>query len=83
MVMLTKEEVLRIFSSREAAWFAYKEGIQTGHNEAYGSLRNQAAIAALQGLLGNPEIVGDSSDYARYAVNYANALVEELKKREK
>lgn len=78
--MLTKEEVLKIFTSKEAAWFAYKEGLQTGHNEAYGSIRNQAAIAALQGLLGNPGRLGDAKDYAKAAVDFADALVEELKK---
>jgi hypothetical protein len=78
--MLTKEEVLKIFTSKEAAWFAYKEGLQTGHNEAYGSIRNQAAIAALQGLLGNPNRLGDAREYAKAAVDFADALVEELKK---
>lgn len=49
--MVTKEEILSVFTSKDAAWFAYKEGIQTGYNEAYNSLRNQAAIAAMQGTI--------------------------------
>ena len=38
--MATKEEILSIFDSKEGAWWAYKEGIQTGYNEAFNSLRN-------------------------------------------
>lgn len=43
-------------------------------------LRQHAAIGALQGLLTNPEQGGTKSDIARYAVNYADALVQELAK---
>ena len=60
--MATKEEILNTFTSKEGAWFAYKEGIQVGYNEAFNSLRNQAAIAAMQGtitILGS----GDGSAY--------------------
>jgi hypothetical protein len=81
--MATKEEILSVFTSKDAAWFAYKEGIQTGYNEAYNSLRNQAAIAAMQGLLANPcrNRPSVSNDYVKLAIDYANALVEQLKKK--
>lgn len=49
--MATKEEILSTFKSEEGAQFAYKEGVQTGYYEAYNSLRNQAAIAAMQGVM--------------------------------
>jgi len=49
--MATKEEILSTFDIKEGAWWAYKEGIQTGYNEALNSLRNQAAIAAMQGTI--------------------------------
>lgn len=49
--MATKEEILSTFVSSEGAWYAYREGIQTGYNEAFNSLRNQAAIAAMQGTI--------------------------------
>lgn len=80
--MATKEEILSVFTSKDAAWFAYKEGIQTGYNEAYNSLRHQAAIAAMQGVM---NFFG-SIDYnretiARLAVEQADALIEELKKK--
>ena len=78
--MATKEEILSVFTSKDAAWFAYKEGIQTGYNEAYNSLRNQAAIAAMQGLLANPSRTGCFRDYAETAIECADALIEELKK---
>lgn len=79
--MATKEEILSTFKSEEGAWFSYKEGVQTGYNEAYHSLRNQAAIAAMQGVM---NFFG-SIDYnkeaiARLAVEQADALIEELKK---
>jgi hypothetical protein len=46
--MATKEEILGTFDSKDGAWFAYKEGMQVGYNEAFNSIRNQAAIAAMQ-----------------------------------
>lgn len=49
--MATKEEILNTFTSKEGAWFAYREGMQIGYNEAFNSLRNQAAIAAMQGTI--------------------------------
>lgn len=80
--MKTKEEILGTFDIREGAWWAYKEGIQTGYNEAFNSLRNQAAIAAMQGVMNffgsidyNKEII------AKLAVEQADALIEELKKK--
>lgn len=80
--MATKEEILNTFTSKEGAWFAYREGMQIGYNEAFNSLRNQAAIAAMQGVM---NFFG-SIDYnretiARLAVEQANALIEELKKK--
>jgi len=85
--MATKEEILSTFKSEEGAWFAYREGVQTGYNGAYNSLRNQAAIAALQGLSANPNLVYDNSEekiniIAR-AMKYADALIEQLKKEKK
>ena len=80
--MATKEEILGTFDFKEGAWFAYKEGLQVGYNEAFNSLRNQAAIAAMQGVM---NFFG-SIDYNRYtiarlAVEQADALIEELKKK--
>lgn len=80
--MATKEEILGTFNSKEGAWFAYKEGMQVGYNEALYSLRNQAAIAAMQGVM---NFFG-SIDYnretiAKLAVEQADALIDELKKK--
>lgn len=45
------------------------------------SLREQAAVAALRGILSNPDRkAGDPSMVARWAVQHADALVEELAK---
>lgn len=80
--MATKEEILGTFVSKEGAWFAYKEGVQVGYNEAFYSLRNQAAIAAMQGVM---NFFG-SIDYnretiAKLAVEQADALIDKLKEK--
>ena len=80
--MATKEEILSTFDLKEGAWWAYKEGIQIGYNEAFNSLRNQAAIAAMKGVM---NFFG-SLDYnretiARLAVEQADALIDKLKEK--
>lgn len=78
----TKEEILSTFKSEEGAWFAYREGVQTGYYEAYNSLRNQAAIAAMQGVMKFfGSIDYDKEEIAKLAVEQADALIEELKKK--
>lgn len=79
--MATKEEILSTFDSKEGAWWAYKEGIQTSYNEAFNSLRNQAAIAAMQGLLSCQNYPADWATLAEDSVKLANCLIEELKKK--
>ena len=84
--MATKEEILSTFDTKEGAWFAYNEGIRVGYNEAFNSLRNQAAIAAMQGALANCYLhsVSNNTPYSsivRQSVLYADALIEELKKK--
>ena len=54
--------------------------------EYWEQLRHQSAIAAMQGMLANPELLDKISlDYRitieRAAVGYANELVEQLKKK--
>ena len=44
-------------------------------------VRIQAAIAAMQGLLSNLSNLGSAKEYAEAAINYADALIEELKKK--
>lgn len=78
--MATKEEILSTFDSKEGAWWAYKEGMQVGYNEAYNSLRNQAAIAAMQGVMNFfGSIDYNREDIAKLAVEQADALIEQLK----
>ena len=48
-------------------------------NEWHG-VRIQAAIAAMQGLLSNLSNLGSSKEYAEAAINYADALIEELRR---
>ena len=79
--MATKEEILSTFKSKEGAWWAYREGIQIGYNEAFNSLRNQAAIAAMQGVMNFFGSIDYNRDtIAQLAVEQADALIEELKK---
>jgi len=80
--MATKEEILSTFDSEEGAWWAYKDGIQTGYNEAFNSLRNQAAIAAMQGVMNFfGSIDYNKETIAKLAVEQADALIEALKKK--
>ena len=80
MTMATKEEILSTFNSKEGAWWAYKEGMQVGYNEAYNSLRNQAAIAAMPSIM-NYFGFEFKETIAMLAVNQADALIKELKNR--
>ncbi len=56
---------------------------QTDEEKHWQYIREKAAIAAMQGMLSNPELVDASLDYRitieQAAVGYANALVEQLK----
>ena len=80
--MATKEEILGIFDSEEGAWFAYKEGLQVGYNEAFNSLRNQAAIAAMQGVMNFFGSIDYNKDtIAKLAVEQADALIKQLKEK--
>lgn len=50
-------------------------------DEHWQDVRERAAIAAMQGLLTNPNKYGSFEDFAEGAVGCADALVERLKKR--
>lgn len=78
--MKTKEEILRVFTSKEAAWNAYMEGLQEGLNESLNSLRNQAAIAAMQGLAANPMLFYDNGEEKVNIIARARRYAEELVK---
>lgn len=87
--MATKEEILNTFTSKDAAWYAYREGLQYGYNEAIHSLRNQAAIAAMQAIIpGNNDRYMGFDAKVKYrkaafeAVGYADALIAQLMKKE-
>ena len=79
--MKTEEEIKSVFEGYP--YYAYREGYQDGYIESINSLRNQAAIAAMQGVM---NFFG-SIDYnretiAKLAVEQADALIEELRKKE-
>ena len=47
------------------------------------ALRNQAAIAAMQGMLSNPQsYLREGDTYPKAAVRFSNELIEELKKKQ-
>ena len=50
-------------------------------DEHWQDVRERAAIAALSGLLSNSERYGSPFEFAEGAVEYADALVEKLKKK--
>ena len=63
------------------------EPMETATNDHWQDIRERAAIAALQGLSANPNLVYNNSEekiniIAR-AIRYADELIEELRKQEK
>lgn len=50
-------------------------------NEHWQDVRERAAIAVIQGLLSNARKTGSGKEYVEAAIEYANTLVEELKKK--
>ena len=58
------------------------EQIETTTDEHWQEVRERAAIAAMQGMLSNPNMrLADGDTYPKVAVRYANVLIEELKKK--
>lgn len=50
-------------------------------DEHWQYIRERAAIAALQGLLSNPKQIGNAWQYVKVAIDCANTLVGQLKKK--
>ena len=87
--MYTKEQIEE--TCKNMPWLAYQQGLQDGYNGAFHDLRNQAAIAAMQSLIGNTELLMtickvngldkcDGKVVAKISVKYADALILELRK---
>ena len=61
------------------------EPIETSHGDYWQDVRERAAIAAMQGMLscgeGPFDYQGVTDEIAKAAVDYADSLVEELKKK--
>lgn len=59
------------------------ESIETATDEHWQDVRERAAISAMQGILANPyrNLRSVSNNYVELAIGYANALIEELKKK--
>jgi hypothetical protein len=58
------------------------EPIETTTDKDWQDVRVRAAIAAMQGMLSNPNMILEEGDtYPNVAVRYADVLVEELKKK--
>ena len=86
--MYTKEQIEE--TCKNMPWLAYQQGLQDGYNGAFRDLRNQAAIAAMQGILSNndtmhaavcaaDETMSTQVVVAKNAITYADALLQELK----
>lgn len=50
-------------------------------NEAWQDVRERAAIAALGGLLADSNVDAEGDTVAQVAIEYADALIEQLKKK--
>jgi len=58
------------------------ESIETATDEHWQDVRERAAISAMQGMLANSRIYLKEGDtFPNLAVRYADALIEELKKK--
>lgn len=78
--MKTKEEIKAIYGTE--SYYAYKEGYEEGYLESINSLRNQAAIAAMQGVMNFFGSIDYNKDtIAKLAVEQADALIDKLKKK--
>ena len=78
--MKTKEEIKAIYGTE--SYYAYKEGYEEGYIESINSLRNQAAIAAMQGVMNFFGSIDYNRDtIARLAVEQADALINKLKEK--
>lgn len=53
---------------------------ETSEDEHWQNLMERAAIAIMQGLLSNQIKAGNTDQYAKAAVGFADALIEELKR---
>jgi hypothetical protein len=51
-------------------------------DEYWEDVRERAAIAVMQGMLADPTRAGNHEEYAEAAVSFADALIEELKKKQ-
>ena len=78
--MKTKEEIKAVYGTE--SYYAYKEGYEEGYIESINSLRNQAAIAAMQGVMNFfGSIDYNKETIARLAVEQADALIDKLKEK--
>lgn len=66
-----------------AEWLCELRDLKKERADYWGKLRHQAAIAAMQGMMANPDPRIYFDDVPKAAVNYADVLVEELQKEKK
>lgn len=75
-----KPEDVELVDDETAELELYEQwGYENPLQDYWQDVRERAAIAAMQGLLSNPNKVGSTKDFAETAVEYANALIEQLK----
>lgn len=78
---MNKEEMSSVLGHEPLTFEQMKELEQLHLQHDWESLRNQAAIAAMQGMLSNPQsYLAEGDTYPKAAVRFANALIEELRK---
>lgn len=80
---MTREEKASVLGHEPLTFEQMKE-IEAMHlQHDWDALRNQAAIAAMQGMLSNPQsYLGEGDTYPKAAVRFSNELIEELKKKQ-
>ena len=82
--MATKEEIASVLDHKPLTFEQMKEIEALYLQHDWEALRNQAAISCLSAIVGTmpKEVQGNYADvYAKEAVEYADALIEVLKKK--
>ncbi len=75
-----KPEDVELVDDETAELELYEQwGYENPLQDYWQDVRERAAIAAMQGLLTDSNKVGSAKDFAETAVEYANALIEQLK----
>lgn len=79
--ILYKAEVMEFDVPLSESELYEQRGLESRLQDYWQDVRERAAIAAMQGIIINNRYSGSTNQFAETAVRYADALIEELKKK--